>query len=78
MSGSTVSLVSGFEGETLFALRNGTSPNSHLPPHDHDHIEPTITPLYEDSDSERVFEDSLDEGTSLSCSLESPLSNFGR
>lgn len=77
MSDITVNLVSDSGSETCYASRMRISLNSHLPPLDHDHLKQKVISLSEDSDSERVYGDSLQEKVSSSGSLESLLSNEG-
>lgn len=78
MSDNTVKLMSNSESETSYASRMGKSLDSHLYPLDHDRLEPKAIPLSDNSDLERVFEDSLEEGGSSSNSLETLLSNVNR
>lgn len=64
MSGNTVNLMSDYEGETFLASRMRISPYSRIPPLDHNPLEPEVMHLSDDSDSKRVFGDSLEEITS--------------
>lgn len=58
-------------------LKMGILPDSHIPPTDHDHLKLKVISLSDDSDLERVYGISLEEGTSSSISLDSILSNVG-
>lgn len=66
-------LVSDSEGKNFNAYIMGTSPDYRLSSLGHNQLEPETVPLFDDSDLERVFENSLEEGTSLSRSLEALL-----
>lgn len=55
-----------------------TFPDSQLHPLNHNLLELEVIYLSNDSDSKRVSEDSLKEGTSSSGSLEALLSGFNR
>lgn len=69
--------MSDSESKILFASRMGISPDSYLPPLDHDRLEPEVIPLSGGSDSERVSRGSLYEEAFSPDSLETLLSSFG-
>lgn len=64
MSGNTINLMSDYEGETFPASRMRISPYSRIPLLDHNPLEPEVMHLSDDSDSKRVFRESLEEITS--------------
>lgn len=78
MSYSKVDPARDSKGVTSTTSITGTSPDSHFPPLNHGHIELELISLFDDFNSERVYEDSLKEGASSSDSLETILSNVGR
>lgn len=78
MSGNIVDLVSDSEVETSFSSIIGISPDSHLPLISSNHLELEIVHLFDDSDSQRVYGKSLDEGTFSFGSLEAFISNVSR
>lgn len=66
--------MSDFESDIYFSLRMGISPNSHIPHIDHNHLERYIISSSDNSDSEIVYGNSMEEGAFFSDSLESILS----
>lgn len=62
MSDNTINIVRDSKRKTSSALRICTSLDSHLPDLNHDRLEPEVIPLSNDSDLERVFGNSLEEG----------------
>lgn len=77
MSDSIVDLANDSRAETLSSSIMGIPLNCHLHPLCHNHLEPKIISLSDDSDLERVSRNSLGEGTSSSNSLENLLSKIG-
>lgn len=57
MSDNSTDLVSDSEVETVIVSIMGTSLYSHLPPHNNNHLELEVISLFDDSDSERVYEE---------------------
>ena len=64
MNGNIVNIMSDSKSDTYFTLRMDISLDSYLPHIDHDHLVPEVIPLSDDSDSERVPRNSLDERVS--------------
>lgn len=75
MSDNTVDLVSDYEVETSSASVTGTSPNSHLPFFDINHLELDVITLLGDYDSEKVSENFSEEETYSFGSLDALISN---
>lgn len=76
MSDSTIYQLSDYEFKNLSSSRMGTSLDSHIHPLNHNHLEPEVISLSNDSDSKRVSVDSLEGGTSSFGLLEALLLNF--
>lgn len=70
--------MSDSEVETSFSSRMGSSPNSHVPSFGSNHIGPEVIPIFDNFNSERLSEGSLEEETSSSCSLDALISNVDR
>lgn len=58
MSDNAFNIVIDSKSETSYASRMSIYFDSHLPSIDHDHVEPEVTPLSNDFDSERASENS--------------------
>lgn len=78
MSDNTITLKSDSEVETSYNYTMRTFSNSHLPCLSSDYIRPKIVTLYNEFDSGRVYENILEEETSLFDLLDVLISNVGK
>lgn len=77
VSDNLVDLMSDSEVEISYTSIIGKSHNSHILPHNSNHLGPERIPLIYDYDSERVSRSLLEKVTSLSTSLYAIISNVG-